>query len=133
MITRTTNNIIVNPTTIQTVTMKEVVTFLKATNTKREETDILHTRITNPTILNQQNSENRGTKVKERIDHSQLKISLPAHIQTAQAHVQTTPSQRRVGGRLHHFWRVWEELGVKGEVINILRDGLKWTFTFDTM
>ncbi len=57
------------------------------------------------------------------------RISAPAHIQTAEAHVQTTPTQRRVEGRLHHFWRVWKELGVKEEVINILRDGLKWTFT----
>ncbi len=119
--------------------MKEVVAFLKATNTKGDETDTLHTtRTTNPTTLYQQNSENHGTKVEERVDQLQLRISAPAyiptapaHIPTAPAHIQTTPTQinRREGGRLHHFWRVWQELGVKGEVINILRDGLKWTFT----
>ncbi len=62
MITRTTNNKMENPTTTLTGTMKEVVAFLKAINTKREETNSLHTtRTTNPTILNQQNSENHGT------------------------------------------------------------------------
>ena len=33
-----------------------------------------------------------------------------------------------VGGRLHHFWKVWEALGAKAAVVDILRDGLKWEF-----
>jgi hypothetical protein len=37
---------------------------------------------------------------------------------------QTLP----VGGRLHHYWRVWEALGAKDSVVKTLRDGLKWEF-----
>ena len=33
-----------------------------------------------------------------------------------------------VGGRLSHFWRVWEALGAKESIVRILRDGLKWEF-----
>ncbi len=47
---------------------------------------------------------------------------------------QTTQSAQKaqdaiVGGRLHHFWKVWKALGVKESVVDILKNGLKWEFT----
>ncbi len=77
---------------------------------------------TQTTLLEHQNSRNHGTRVEEKVDQPKLITTASAHI-TAPLQINTP-----LGGRLHQFWRVWQSLGVKEEVINILRDGLKWTF-----
>ncbi len=54
-------------------------------------------------------------------------LTIAQKAQTAQSAQKAQDSI--IGGRLHHFWKVWKVLGVKESVVDILKNGLKWEFT----